>query len=225
MNAIQRARLHVISLGQVSSAEPRHRAFQPEEGPFSPLRRRREAGATLVEFALVVMVLMVMVLGVVDFSRALYVYHFVDHAAKSATRWAAVNGYTCSQDGSCPYGATGSQTNNVYTYVKDCGVGTSIACGATASDVQSYVLGLVPDGINRGQITTSVSWPVESSTSTDPSPAICSGAVSGLSTGAIPNYPGCTVEVQVSYPFNFLYPFVQNATITLSSTSEMVIAH
>lgn len=171
------------------------------------------------------MVLMVMVLGIVDFSRALYVYHFVDHAAKSATRWAAVNGYTCAQDDSCPYGTTGSETNDVTTYIAACGQGTSIVCGATASNVQTYVLGLVPSGINPSKIMTSVSWPVQSSTSTDPSPAICSGAANGLTAEAIPNYPGCTVEVEVSYPFNFLYPFVQNGTLTLSSTSEMVISH
>lgn len=178
-----------------------------------------------MEFALVVMVLMTMMLGIIDFSRALYAYHFVDHAAKSATRWAAVNGYTCSQDGSCPYGVTGSATNDISTYITDCGVGTGIVCGATASDIATYVTNLVPDGIQASQVTTSVSWPVQSATSSDPSPAICSGAVSGLATDAIPNYPGCTVEVTVSYPFEFLYPFVHNTTITLTAGSEMVIAH
>lgn len=204
---------NVISLRRVFSAASRRSPSRPE------------GGATLVEFALVVMVLMVLVLGVIDFSRALYVYHFVDHAAKSATRWAAVNGYTCAQDGSCPYGPSGAQTNDVYTYIANCGVGSSSACGATASDVSGYVQAIVPMGINAGQVTTSVSWPIQSSTSSDPSPAICSGAVTGLTTAAIPNYPGCTVQVEVSYPFNFLYPFVHSGSMTLSGTSQMVISH
>lgn len=186
---------------------------------------RRETGATLVEFALVFMVVMAMALGIIDFSRALYAYHFVDHAAKSATRWAAVNGYTCAQDGSCPYGPSGAQTNNVNTYIGTCGSGGSISCGATVSDIQTYVTNLVPTGINAASVKTTVQWPVQPATSTDPSPPICSGAVSGLSTDAIPNYPGCTVEVNVSYPFNFLYPLVQSRAITLSSTSQVVISH
>jgi hypothetical protein len=39
------------------------------------------------------------------------------------------------------------------------------------------------------------------------------------------NFAGCTVEVQVSYNFNFLAPFVHSSVVTMSSTSEMVIAH
>jgi len=41
----------------------------------------------------------------------------------------------------------------------------------------------------------------------------------------IENYPGCTVEVEVSYPFEFLYPFIYNSTIALPISSEMVISH
>ncbi|HEV2388219.1 MAG TPA: TadE family protein [Candidatus Acidoferrales bacterium] len=163
---------------------------------------RGEGGSTLVEFALVVLVLLTMMLGAIDFSRALYTYHFLDHAAKSAARWAAVNGYTCSQDGSCTF-----------------------PTGAQPGDVQAYVTNITPTGIDANQITTAVNWPVQPASSADPSPPICSGPVSGLSVAAIPNYPGCTVEVQVSYPFNFLYSLVHSGAITLSSTSEMVIAH
>ena len=36
-----------------------------------------ERGSTLVEFALVLIVLMVMMFGIIDFARALYTYHFV----------------------------------------------------------------------------------------------------------------------------------------------------
>ena len=44
------------------------------------------------------------------------------------------------------------------------------------------------------------------------------------------NDPGCTVEVNVSYKFSFIFPLVykpfsSTGTITLSSTSEMVIVH
>lgn len=172
---------------------------------------RSECGSTLVELALVLIVFLLLLFGIVDMGRLLYTYHFLDHAAKSATRWAAVNGYTCSQDGSC-----------------------SFSTGAQASDIQSYVQNLAPGGIDSGSVggcggsaslNVCATWPVQSSSSTDPSPPICSGPVSGLSASAIENYPGCTVQVTVSYNFSFLVPMVHSGTITLSSTSAMVIAH
>src|SRR5690348_7145449 len=76
---------------------------------------RGEKGSTLVEFALVFMLLMTMMLGIVNFGRALYAYHFVSNAARSATRWAAVNGNTCTNDGSC-------------TAPISCGSGTCTPC-------------------------------------------------------------------------------------------------
>ncbi len=36
--------------------------------------------------------------------------------------------------------------------------------------------------------------------------------------------PGCMVQVQVQYPFQFSLPFLPSATYTIGSTSEMVIS-
>jgi hypothetical protein len=102
---------------------------------------------------------------------------------------------------------------------------------ASDTDIQTYVSNLAPPGIDAtstgcsGQpcLTTTVSWPVQSSGSVDPSPLICSQAVGGV--GPYPKYPGCTVEVQVSYKFNFIFPLVRTTPVTLSSSSEMVIVH
>ena len=62
----------------------------------SPVTRlwklKGEDGNGLVEYALVLMFLMSMLLGIVDFGRALYSYHFLSNAAREATRWAAVRG-------------------------------------------------------------------------------------------------------------------------------------
>jgi hypothetical protein len=64
-------------------------------------RLKAEEGSNLVEFAFIVLLLMSMMLGIIDFSRALYSYHFISNAAREATRYAAVRGYTCTNDGSC----------------------------------------------------------------------------------------------------------------------------
>ena len=174
-----------------------------------------EGGSTLVEFAFVFMILMTMIFGIIDFSRALYAYHFVSGAARQATHWAAVNGANCGPpplgDNSC--NGTGgmnsgpASSTDVQDYVKQLATAASIdtsgtGCGGSAC------------------LTTTASWPVNAD-----SPAVCSTAVAGIAGSPHPNYPGCTVQVQVSYDFNFLVPFIHSSAITLSSTSQMVISH
>ncbi|HXW54805.1 MAG TPA: TadE/TadG family type IV pilus assembly protein [Candidatus Cybelea sp.] len=167
-----------------------------------------ERGGVAVEFAFILIVLMTIVLGIMDFGRALYAYHFVSHAAKSAARWAAVNGATCgapsSTCDSCDNSCNGTPPMNNGP--------------ASAGDIESYVTSLAPPGINTSALTTTANW-----TSNADSPAVCTQAVGGI--GPYENYPGCTVQVQVRYQFTFLFPLVSNKTLTLSGTSEMVIAH
>src|ERR1019366_8478508 len=66
---------------------------------------RGECGSSLVEYAVVFSLLITMLLGIADFSRALYSFHFVSNAAREATRYAAVRGSTCGAppagDNSC----------------------------------------------------------------------------------------------------------------------------
>ena len=165
------------------------------------LCRRGEKGSTLIEFALTLIFFLLMMFGVLDFARALYAYHFVSNAAREATRWAAVNGETCADDGSC--NGTAPMNNGQ----------------ASASDIQTYVTNITPPGIDPTKVTTTPTW-----TAPTGSPNICTAAVTGLG-GPYKNYPGCTVEVEVQYNFNFVAPIISTATITMSSTSEMVIAH
>jgi Flp pilus assembly protein TadG len=162
---------------------------------------RREKGSTLLEFAVTLTFFLLMMFGVLDFGRALYAYHFVSSAARQATRWAAVNGETCADDGSC--NGTAPMNNGP----------------ASASDIQSYVTNITPPGIDPTKVTTTPTW-----TAPTGSPNICTSAVTGLG-GPFENYPGCTVEVEVQYKFNFVAPIISKATVTMSSTSEMVIAH
>ena len=65
-----------------------------------------EKGATIVEFALVCMVVLTLLFGIIDFGRALYTYHFVSYAARQATRYAMVNG----SDTTSPITAAGVTT-------------------------------------------------------------------------------------------------------------------
>lgn len=97
-------------------------------------RLRREDGSGLVEFAIVFILYMTMILGVMDFARALYVYHFVSHVAREATRYAAVNGSACTSDGSC-------------------------TAAATQKTIGQFVQDFTPPGIDSSKIKTTATWP------------------------------------------------------------------
>jgi Flp pilus assembly protein TadG len=158
--------------------------------------RAGERGSTLFEFAITVMLFLVMLFGIVDFARALYTYHFLSNAARSATRWAAVNGSTCGNDSSCN------------------GTGGMNGGPASQSDVQNYVRGITPPGIDASKIAVTACGVTGGGGKCGDSPASCTL-----------NEPGCTVKVVVQYNFPFLVPLVRKNSIAMSSTSEMVIAH
>ncbi len=82
---------------------------------------------------------------------------------------------------------------------------------ASTTDIKNYVKNNVPSAIDPAKLTTNVNFLNSNG------PTACGSG--GLAA------PGCTVQVQISYAFNFVTPLVFNKTMTLSSTSEMVIAH
>jgi Flp pilus assembly protein TadG len=96
--------------------------------------------------------------------------------------------------------------------------GSSVTpCQASSADIQAYVMQLVPLGINSAQVNVNPTW-VGSLPMCGPPPQ---------------DYPGCTVQVQVTYSFNYLFPSsfynlppvsFQATTIDMSSTSQMTIS-
>ena len=96
---------------------------------------KTERGSSLVEYAIMLLAFMMMIFGVIAAGEALYAYHFVSHASREATRWAAVNGSTCTLDGSCPNGV------------------------AQGSDVTTFVDNIIPAGITASGVNVEASWP------------------------------------------------------------------
>jgi Flp pilus assembly protein TadG len=184
-----------------------------------PLRkgRKRERGASLVEYAFIFIIFLTLIFGIGGFGHALFVYHTLNEAAKEATRYAVVRGSTCGSDLSCIASNSASGTS-----------------GPTSqADLTSYVTSIIPPSIDTAKVIATATWPGPAS------PPICFHDVT-LPNGTVvtkkpDNYPGCTVSVQVSYPYNFIFPFLPGATTTtapctvagicMSSASEMVIAH
>jgi Flp pilus assembly protein TadG len=57
----------------------------------SLLRRRTRRGQTLVEFALILPIFLLLVIGIFDFGRAVYAYNTISNAAREAVRTAIVD--------------------------------------------------------------------------------------------------------------------------------------
>jgi len=87
-------------------------------------------------------------------------------------------------------------------------------CNATAAEIKTYVQGISYPGIKSSNLTVTASW--LSASSTYPT--------SWSSCGGTCNAPGNLVKVVASYPFTFSVPFVPKATLTMTSTSQMVIS-
>jgi Flp pilus assembly protein TadG len=155
---------------------------------------RSESGSALIEFAASATLFIVVVFGLMEVARALYVDNFVSNAAPEAIRYATVRGSTWS----------GTACSSV----------TTSQCAATAANVTSYLDGLAPLGVSTSAnyLTVATTWP-----GTTPSGAACS-------TQGIKNAPGCVVKVNIKYSFSYIFPFMPRQPLLLSSTSAMVIS-
>lgn len=160
-----------------------------------------EGGSSLVEFAISATLLLVTMFSILDFARALYAYHFVSYAAEEGARFAMVRGVDWSS--SC---STSAPPNYTQSY----------DCDASAGDVQNYVQSLATVGITGGSVTASALWPGTTPDCTTTPCTDCSSAA---------NSQGCYVQVQVTYPFTFVTPFLSRASITMTATSEKVIQY
>jgi Flp pilus assembly protein TadG len=191
-------------------------------------REARERGSAQLEFALVfTLILGPLLFGIMDFSRAMYAYHFVSNAAREASRYAMVRGSTW---------ATACSGGNCPCTIATAGPTLTNKCNASDDNITSYVQSIVPPGISvssastftcpapapaaAGQLYVCTLWP---GTPPIPGTGSCSASIATGSSG--PNNPGCYVEIQVQYLYKFSLPFVSKSvsTINMASTSEVVI--
>jgi Flp pilus assembly protein TadG len=185
--------------------------FLSRQTPKRSRRLKRVTGSTLVEFALVFIILVTILFGIAEFGHMLYAYHFVNQAAKEATRFAMVNGSTCNNDSTFSTNGLGSCRAPVTCAGASCSICTSGCTFAGVNDIQNFVQMITPMGIDHTKVTVTPTWPGTS--------AFC---VASAGKG-----PSCPVDVQVSYNYSFLFSLIRlkSSAVTLSSTSEMVIAH
>lgn len=93
--------------------------------------RHSERGASLAETAIAMTVVLVFLVGIIDFGRAIYAYGFVGTVAREGARWAIVRGSHCK--------------------VVD-------HCDASSSDISNYVLSL-NEGATPATMKVTATWP------------------------------------------------------------------
>jgi Flp pilus assembly protein TadG len=155
---------------------------------------RGEEGATLVETALSLLILLTVLFGIVEASLMLYSNHFIAEAAREGARYAIVRGSTYSPT-TCPTPPNAA---------------TCVAQGGTTGDIAAYVKNIGFPGINPSYLTVTPAWSSYKSGKTCPATGPC-------------NSPGNQVTVTVQYTFPLTIPGIPAKTYTLTSTAAMII--
>jgi Flp pilus assembly protein TadG len=155
-----------------------------------------EEGGSLVEMGLCCIVLMPMLFGVIQFSMALYAYHFVSYAAREGSRYAMVRGSL-----SC------TNTPNLSN-------ACSSTSGATSANIQTWVQGLGYPLANK--LTVSTTWYSYS--------ADVNGHATWALCASQCSVPGNQVKVTVTDRFPLAVPYWKSLTIPIRSSATMVIS-
>jgi Flp pilus assembly protein TadG len=155
-------------------------------------------GQALVEFALVVPLFFLLLLGTVEFGRAVYTIEMLNNAARDGARYAIVHG----AQSTCP---SGPMPNGGVNYCDPNGANV-------AREVRTSAIGVV--GVNPSNLVVTTRWCT---------PDAMAGCTSGLGNGD--NGRDQAVSVQVSYSFTSFIPLVPLPSFTLTGGSTLVVNH
>lgn len=86
----------------------------------------------MAETAIIMTVLLMLVLGIIDFGRALYTYNFVTQSARQGARWLIVRGPHCNVLDHCN-ATTSGDPNDLQTYVRSLSVGATDVAAITTT--------------------------------------------------------------------------------------------
>jgi len=171
---------------------------------FADRRRDRSRAQAIAEFALVIPLFLVFVMGVFDLGRVVWATSSLTSAAREAARYAIVHGGSTSN--SCPNGpATGTDVTIPPA---------SASCPYPSPSKQSIIDAATNAAIAAGQnVSVTVCYSASSTT--------CSG-----NTDNSNNARGNTITVGVSSTVNLITPALLGlSNYTVSASSTMVINH
>jgi hypothetical protein len=162
----------------------------------------------------VFLVFLALVFGINGFGHALFVYHQLDHAAKEATRYASVRGYSCANDNTSGGSCVASNS------------ATGTAGPTTNADVTALIASITPPSIDSTQFTiTTCGVGGTGASMCAGSTAVSKATNCDPGSGGQVNNDGCVVSVQIQYTYNFIFPVFGTVPIPMSSTSQMIIVH
>jgi Flp pilus assembly protein TadG len=162
-----------------------------QRGYWGLLRTRltHEEGGTLVEAAVAMTLLMMIIFGIMDCSRALYADHYVRYTAEEAARYAMVRGSTW---------------NNAV-----CTTPATESCTASSDNIKAQVSNEMPAGIDTGSnLSVVTNW-----TGKTPTGAACNSTNGNNSPGCVVQV---TVSYSFNFILPFL---PMNALVLSSSSS------
>jgi Flp pilus assembly protein TadG len=151
--------------------------------------KQDESGSEMVEFALSSIVILAVMFGIMDCSRAVYIDHYLVEAARNGSRYAMVRG--------------GSWNSSCSSY-------SGSGCTASSTNISDFISSTLQPGISSSNMTVKTTWPG-------------TGAAGSSCSSSTTNSQGCVVNVQVSYAFNFVLPFLPTGGLTMSSSSAATI--
>jgi Flp pilus assembly protein TadG len=166
------------------------------------LGRKRSRGQTLVEFAFVLPLIVLLIFGAIELGRAVYVYNTLANSARQGARVAAVNQNT--GNGQC------DPQNRASWSITTCAVNAGIQLDDPTS----------ADSTNRFTASNVAICFYESDGS------VCTGTqVLGDSCIQRALTPPCIARVTVTYPYRPWTPIISDVVgnISMSSTSEMPV--
>jgi Flp pilus assembly protein TadG len=139
--------------------------------------RHRIRGSSMAETAFVMVALLTILFGTIDFGRLIYTWTWLQNIANRAARWEMVRGANCTRLTDC-----NDSKNTKY--------------------INTYIQGLAQGIVNPSLITISPNWD---------------------STGPNSNQPGSSglFVLYLTYPFNFLLPYLPKDSFSFSAASRM----
>ena len=96
-----------------------------------------EDGGSLLEFAASATVLFLVMFGFMEFSRAIYINHFVSYAATEGARYASLRGST---------------------YTGACASPAAFSCAATSANITTFVQKMAPAGVLPSAVVVTTTW-------------------------------------------------------------------
>ncbi len=132
-------------------------------------------GQSLVEFALILPMILVVMFMITEFGRALYQYNVLLQASRDADRFVASQAWNSTLGAVALGGTLLTQTKNVAVYGVPSATGTAVVSGLTTANVQVAAV-----GIDHVRVTITYTFcPVIGAGS-------CNGSIPGFFGNAIP---------------------------------------